>query len=74
MITKLQYTDDNVVITLENGVSIDISTHFKDRIHLHFTGTEPHLVASAIHSELSCIPKLQLANYLDIAYTPKNQN
>ena len=73
MIKKLQYTDDNVMITLENGVSINISTSLPNRVNLHFDGIEPSLAVSAIHS-VPDVPKLQLANYLDIAYTPRNQN
>lgn len=72
MIKKLQCTDDNVVITLENGVSISIST-LPNRVNLHFDGVEPSLAVSAIHS-VPDAPKLQLANYLDIIYTPRNQN
>jgi hypothetical protein len=67
---------DSVSLTLENGVTIHISSNPKC-LHLSFSGVvndgqEPILTVSAFASNPT-LPKLSLSNYLDISYKPRNQ-
>lgn len=68
MIRKIEATKDCVSITLENGVKFDVSCN-PEFIHLHFSGIDGRLSASPFHSNTDG-PRLVLANYVDITYTP----
>lgn len=70
-ISKLEATDGSVVITLANGVTVNLSTN-PGYLHLHFSGIKGRLSASAFHNQPE-IPSLDLANYLDVTYTPSRE-
>jgi len=73
-IVKTEVTGDNIRVTLANGVTFDVSSN-KGYLHLHFSGTKDHIVATPCHNYPDiAIPKMNLSNYLDLAYTPSRED
>lgn len=71
LIQKAAVEYDSIRVSLKSGVTVEFSIH-EDYIHIHFSGTEGRIHATAIHSATN-LPKLELANYIDIGYKARKQ-
>ena len=69
-IAKVESSDSEVVITLENGVTMRINSN-KGVLHAHFSGLslapDDRLIVAA-NAFYPNMPKLEFSNYFDMKY------
>jgi hypothetical protein len=63
-------TESGVTLKLDDGVTVELSVN-PGYLHLHFAGTAGSI--NAIRNYYDANPGLRLPNYLDIAYTTKQE-
>ena len=77
-IVKTEVRPESIAITLENGVTVHISSN-PTYLHLSFSGIDlnsqdkggSYLLATSFAHGPSDVPTLKLANYVDLVYTPR---